>query len=75
MLLLVAIGEFTLQPMMQALKAATPQGFVPGSAQAARFGMLHGIASTLFLATSLLGLALVIFGLSKTVRSEELEKG
>ncbi len=70
MLLLVAIGEFMLQPMMQALKAATPQGFIPGSSQAARFGMLHGISSTLFLATSLLGLALVIFGLDKTVRNE-----
>jgi dipeptide/tripeptide permease len=71
MLLMVTIGEFMLQPMMQALKAAAPQGFVPGSAQAARFGMLHGISSTLFLATSLLGLVLVIFGLGKTVRSEE----
>ncbi|MEO6697586.1 MAG: hypothetical protein ABIN45_06265, partial [Gammaproteobacteria bacterium] len=59
------IGEFMLQPMMQALKAATPQGFVPGSAEAARFGMLHGISSTLFLVTSLLGLALVVFGLSR----------
>ena len=65
MLLLVSIGEFMLQPMMQALKAATPQGFVPGSAEAARFGMLHGISSTLFLVTSLLGLALVVFGLSR----------
>jgi MFS family permease len=65
MLLIVAIGEFMLQPMMQALKAATPQGFVPGSAQAARFGMLHGVSSLLYLATSLLGLVLVVFGLER----------
>jgi hypothetical protein len=71
MLLIVVIGEFTLQPMMQALKAATPGGFVPGSAEAGRFGMLHGISSLLYLATSLLGLVLVIFGLEKTVRREE----
>lgn len=63
MLLLTGIGEFILQPMMQALKAAAPQGFTPDSTAAARFGMLHGVSSTLFLATSLLGLVLVIFGL------------
>ncbi len=66
MLLIVATGEFVLQPMMQALKAATPGGFVAGSAEAGRFGLLHGISSTLFLATSFLGLLLVIFGLNKT---------
>ena len=66
MLLIVAIGEFMLQPMMQALKAATPQGFVPGSAEAGRFGLLHGVSSLLYLVTSLLGLVLVVFGLNKT---------
>ena len=65
MLLMVAIGEFTLQPMMQALKATTPGGFVPGSAEAGRFGMLHGVSSLLYLATSLLGLMLVVFGLER----------
>ncbi|MFZ5594387.1 MAG: DUF4149 domain-containing protein [Pseudomonadota bacterium] len=57
MLVLVATGFFVLQPMMQDLKA---QGLVEGSAQAAKFGRLHGISSIMYLVTSLLGLALVI---------------
>ncbi|MEO5702691.1 MAG: DUF4149 domain-containing protein [Gammaproteobacteria bacterium] len=65
MLVLVSIGEFILQPMIHVLKAATPGGFIEGSASAARFGMLHGISSLLFLATSLLGLALVAFGFNR----------
>ena len=56
MLTLVAIGFFILQPMMQELKSA---GFEPGSEAAAQFGMLHGISSTLYLITSLLGIYLV----------------
>ena len=65
MLVLIGIGEFVLQPMTHVLKDATPQGFIEGSAEAARFGMLHGVASILFLMTSLLGLALVVFGLNR----------
>lgn len=65
MLALVSIGEFILQPMIYTLKAATPGGFVEGSGAAARFGILHGISSLLFLATSLLGLALVAFGFNR----------
>lgn len=71
MLVLTSVIQFGVQPVMQALKAATPGGFIPGSAEAARFGMLHGISSTLFLVTSLLGLALVAFELKKSVRCEE----
>lgn len=60
MLLLTAVGQFAVTPMMTELKSG---GLVEGSAQAARFGMLHGVSSTLFLVTSVLGLALVAFGL------------
>ena len=60
MLLVIVIGEFVLQPMMAELKA---QGLDEGSAAQQRFGMLHGISSSLFLFNSLAGLALVIFGL------------
>lgn len=60
MLLVILIGEFVLQPMMAELKT---QGLDEGSAAQQRFGMLHGISSTLFLFNSLAGLALVIFGL------------
>ena len=57
MLCLVAIGFFVLQPMMQTLKAV---GYQPGSEVAAQFGRLHGISSLLYLATSLLGVYLVM---------------
>ncbi len=60
MLLVIVIGEFVLQPMMAELKA---QGLDEGSAAQQRFGLLHGISSSLFLFNSLAGLALVIFGL------------
>lgn len=63
MLGLISLGEFGLTQQMQALKAAHPQGFIQGTEAAQQFGMLHGLSSGLFLATSLLGLALVIFGL------------
>lgn len=60
MLLVIVVGEFVLQPMMAELKQL---GLEEGSMTARRFGMLHGLASTLFLFNSLAGLVLVIFGL------------
>lgn len=57
MLLLVAVGEFVLQPMMAELKAA---GLAQGSDAAARFGMLHGISAILYLLNSLCGLVLLL---------------
>lgn len=62
MLVLVAVGAFVLQPMMQELKAA---GIVAGSSQAAEFGRLHGLSSVLFMATSLLGLWLLGAGIQR----------
>lgn len=59
-LALICIAFFVLQPMMQELKNA---GVTPGSEAAAQFGRLHGVSSVLYLATSLLGLVLVMFGL------------
>lgn len=56
MLAIVVVGEFMLQPQMVALKA---EGLIEGSGAAARFGLLHGIASLLYLANSLTGLALL----------------
>jgi len=57
MLVLVAVGQFVLQPMMADLKV---QGLVEGSEAAIRFGRLHGVSSILFMVTSLAGLVLVI---------------
>jgi len=65
MLLVILIGEFVLQPMMAELKH---QGLVEGSEAMQRFGMLHGVASLLFLFNSLAGLALVVFGLQPSAR-------
>jgi len=62
MLGLIIISQFVLHPMMIETKA---QGLVEGSDLAKRFGQLHGISSLLFMATSLLGLILVIFGLHR----------
>jgi hypothetical protein len=62
MLVLVAVGNFVLQPMMQELKSA---GIVEGSAEAAQFGRLHGVSSILFLLTSILGLCLVAAGIRR----------
>lgn len=56
MLALVAIGEFVLQPMMAELKAAG----LEGNDIAARFGMLHGVASLLYLVNSVAGLLLLL---------------
>lgn len=62
MLVLIIIGQFVLHPMMVEVKA---QGLIEGSEIAKRFGQLHGISSLLYMATSLLGLVLVIFGLRR----------
>ena len=70
MLLLVVVGEFVLQPQMAALKA---EGLIEGSGAAARFGVLHGIASLLYFANSVVGVVLlVMLGLP---RREALKAG
>lgn len=57
MLLIVVVGEFWIQPIMAELKIG---GLVEGSEKAARFGKLHGVASSLYLINSLCGLALLL---------------
>jgi len=58
MLLIVAFSEFFLQPLMASIKA---EGLVEGSEAAAQFGVLHGVASILYLINSLSGLVLLVF--------------
>ena len=60
MLVIIVLGEFWLQPQMAELRT---NGIT--ESEKARFGMLHGIASVLFLINSLSGLILLIFGLRK----------
>lgn len=57
MLVLVLLGEFVLQPQMAQLKA---EGLVEGSGVEARFGVLHGIASLLYLINSVSGVVLLV---------------
>jgi hypothetical protein len=61
MLVCVFVGYFALQPFMEAMRtAALDAGLDVGhSAYAARFGMLHGISSVIYLLESVLGLVLV----------------
>lgn len=62
MVFILINNEFVLQPMMAALKA---QGLVEGSEVKSRFGLLHGVASVLYLLVSCMGLALVAAGMGK----------
>ncbi len=55
MLLLVVVGQFVITPLVADLR-------VQGLTDSARFGQLHGLASILFLTTSVLGLVLVAAG-------------
>ena len=55
MLLLVAVGQFVITPMVADLR-------VQGLTGTPRFGQLHGLASVLFIITSVLGLVLVAAG-------------
>jgi hypothetical protein len=52
MLLLIVVGQFVLTPMIAGLREQ-------GLSASPRFGQLHGVASVLFIITSLCGLLLV----------------
>jgi hypothetical protein len=72
MIVLAASGEFILQPMMESLKL---EGLTEGSDARKQFGMLHGIASFIYLIESLLGLALVVSGFSATQAEAKTNTG
>jgi len=55
MLCLIVIGQFVITPMVADLR-------MQGLTESPRFGQLHGMASVLFLLTSVLGLILVAVG-------------
>ena len=60
MLLCVVVGYFGLQPWMAALReAAGPSGVLEGAART-QFGILHGVASLIYLFQSVLALVLVL---------------
>ena len=55
MLSLILVGQFVITPMVADLR-------LQGLTDTPRFGQLHGVASVLFLLTSVLGLVLVAAG-------------
>ena len=60
MLLCVLVGYFGLQPFMAEIRAAAAQaGGVMDESMRARFGLLHGLASVIYLLQSLLAVLLV----------------
>ena len=67
MLVAVVCGEFLLQPMMETMKS---QGLIEGSAIRRQFGILHGVASIIYMLESMLGLTLVMFGLHASVADD-----
>jgi len=61
MILCTVIGYFGLQPYMAELRAIAAQsGGVMDDAIRSRFGMLHGVASAIYLIQSLLAVGLVL---------------
>lgn len=61
MLACVLIGYFALQPFMAEVRAAAANnGGVMDEAMRSRFGMLHGIASVIYLLQSVLAIVLVV---------------
>jgi hypothetical protein len=58
MLVCTLVGYFGLQPFMAALREAAPGGVLSGSART-QFGVLHGVASGLYLIQSVLGILLL----------------
>ena len=60
MLACVSIGYFALQPFMGEIRAAAGNnGGLMDEAMRSRFGMLHGVASVIYLLQSVLALVLV----------------
>lgn len=61
MLVCVLVGYFGLQPYMAEIRAVAAQaGGVMDEAMRSRFGLLHGLASIIYLLQSLLAVALVL---------------
>lgn len=68
MLVIIGISAGMIQPMMQELKLDG----LENQAVSARFGMMHGVSSVLYLINSLLGLILVLFGVN-VIKKKEVE--
>ncbi|QRX82172.1 DUF4149 domain-containing protein [Glaciimonas sp. PAMC28666] len=59
-LLCTLVGYFGIQPFMASLREAAAPGGVMSSAAKTQFGILHGVASAIYLIQSLLGVGLIL---------------
>lgn len=62
MALIIMIGEYGLTPAMQEIKQSAGVALEKGTEAYQQFARLHGVSSVLFLANSLFGIALAVFG-------------
>ncbi|MGS0743666.1 DUF4149 domain-containing protein [Glaciimonas sp. GG7] len=60
MLLCTLIGYFGIQPFMASLREAAGPGGVMSSGMKMQFGILHGVASAIYMIQSLLGVGLIL---------------
>lgn len=67
MLVLIAIGQFVVTPLMQEIKQARLAAKLMSPDMHEQFQLLHGISTTLFVMVSILGLVLAWFGVLRPV--------
>ncbi|KAF3999369.1 DUF4149 domain-containing protein [Glaciimonas immobilis] len=60
LLVCTLIGYFGLQPFMASIREATGAGGVMSATAKTQFGILHGVASGIYLIQSLLGIGLIL---------------
>lgn len=65
MLILVATSQFVLMPMMQEIMQARLETTVVNHEMQNQFALLHGVSSGLYLVTGLIGLVLVVAGVTR----------
>lgn len=65
MVILVAVSQFALTPMMQELKQARLAIETVSLTMNNQFAILHGLSSALYLLVSLIGMLLVVVGVTR----------
>lgn len=60
MLLCTVVGYFGIQPFMASLREATVSGGILSPTAKTQFGILHGVASGIYLIQSLFGIGLIL---------------
>lgn len=74
MLLLTILGQYVVAPMMQDIRQARLQNAFVSPELYQKFQTLHGISSSLFVLTSLLGLVIVVAGVLPASSREDSDR-